>query len=320
MERVLYNLHHKCCIFALQNTSHRSRRLVEHSILILAVCCFGALLLAHLTFIQKGTRSNIPTICLNSIAGFDKDAAVTHLTLIENGLSTVVSKQRPKDEKDGDSFCTGEDDTEILFSYSREKGFLLLSPETAQRHNVDVQYLQISKTDAKCFGEPFLQALIGLTGPDTVMINWLLGVYDNGFIYNPRTNAMLDLSMKTISNFTDNDGKQRTIFRKIQQLIYKGCVVIKTSFLFFITTTLVSFTLQETQGRMLDFTHHLQQYVRANRPVGNLVATHVVENLVFVPIMVGMVFFLIEFYRGDKFLAFMVVSLVWVCESLSVVR
>ena len=94
MERVLYNLHHKCCIFALQNTSHRSRRLVEHSILIFAVCCFGALLLAHLTFIQKGTRSNIPTICLNSIPGFDKDAAVTHLTLIEDGYSTVVSTHR----------------------------------------------------------------------------------------------------------------------------------------------------------------------------------------------------------------------------------
>ena len=153
------------------------------------------------------------------------------------------------------------------------------------------------------------------------MINWLLGVYDNGFIYNQRTNVMFDLNMKTNSSYySANDGKQRTIFRNIQQLIYKGAVVIKTSFLFFITTTLVSFTLRETQGRMLDFTHHLQQYVRANRPVGNLVATHVVENLVFVPIMVGMVFFLIEFYRGDKFLAFMVVSLVWVCESLSVVR
>ena len=48
--------------------------------------------------------------------------------------------------------------------------------------------------------------------------------------------------------------------------------------------------------------------------------THVVENLVFVPIMVGMIFFLIEFYNGDKIAAFMVLSIVWVCEAFSVVR
>eukprot|EP00547_Thalassionema_nitzschioides_P007270 CAMPEP_0194221742 /NCGR_PEP_ID=MMETSP0156-20130528/31256_1 /TAXON_ID=33649 /ORGANISM="Thalassionema nitzschioides, Strain L26-B" /LENGTH=295 /DNA_ID=CAMNT_0038952247 /DNA_START=968 /DNA_END=1855 /DNA_ORIENTATION=+ len=35
--------------------------------------------------------------------------------------------------------------------------------------------------------------------------------------------------------------------------------------------------------------------------------------------MVGMMFFLIEFYGGDKVLAFMVLSLVWVCEAFSMV-
>jgi hypothetical protein len=31
-------------------------------------------------------------------------------------------------------------------------------------------------------------------------------------------------------------------------------------------------------------------------------------------IMVGMIFFLIEFIEGDKFLAFMVLTIVWLCE------
>ena len=60
-------------------------------------------------------------------------------------------------------------------------------------------------------------------------------------------------------------------------------------------------------------------YVREERPLRQLIVTHVVENLVFVPIMVGVMFFLIEFYGGDKFLAFMVFSVVWVCEVFSIV-
>jgi hypothetical protein len=70
---------------------------------------------------------------------------------------------------------------------------------------------------------------------------------------------------------------------------------------------------------MYSFTHALQSHVRSNQPVAHLVTKHLVENLVFVPLMIGMIFFLIEFYRGDKFLAFMVLSLVWVFEVFSVV-
>jgi hypothetical protein len=35
--------------------------------------------------------------------------------------------------------------------------------------------------------------------------------------------------------------------------------------------------------------------------------------------MVGMIFFLIEFYGGDKFLAFTVLSVVWVAEVFSAI-
>jgi hypothetical protein len=71
---------------------------------------------------------------------------------------------------------------------------------------------------------------------------------------------------------------------------------------------------------MLDFTHQLQAHVRSRRSVVHIVTTHIAENLVFVPIMVGMMFFLIEFYRGDRFLAFMVLTIVWLCEVFSVIR
>ena len=372
MERVLYNLHHKCCTFALHHTSRRSRSWAEHSILVFAVCGFGALLLGHLTFVHRiGTaahqqrsigvsKQHVPLQCLPSIPGFDRETAVTHLVLLDDdsveshvirrppsNSSTLVGKEAPvclaSDDNSDSVACKAEssavdDDSSylgnVLFSYSHEKGYLLLSPELRQRHGIEAQYVLVSKRDARCFGEPFVQSLVfySMLSTDTVMINWLLGVYQlRGYIYNPRTRVVTDLArFQSYSSYSWNTSRDEdkndtwryfeALLRKIQQLAVKGMIIVKTSFLFFITTTLVSFTLRETQGRMLDFTHYLAEFVRTNRPVVNLVTTHVVENLIFVPMMVGMIFFLIEFYRGDKFLAFMVLSLVWLCESFSVVR
>lgn len=350
MERVLFNLHHKFCTFALHQTSRRGRSCAEHSILVVAVCAFGALLLVHLTFVHRdrlimGPRhKNIPVNCLASIPGFDRNVVVTHLLLLEEGdfseshvvrrpeyptLPNFTANTKPRDPtcpSKNDAICEPTHDN-VRFSYSLEKAYLLLSPELCEIHDVEAQYVQVSRTDAQCFGEPFLQTLIfSWFQPDTVMTNWLLGTYKTrGFIYNPRTKVMTDLSQFQSLAFNSKEHDRSPFFdfkliRRIKQLIMKTTIIFKTSFLFFITTTLVSFTLRETQARMLDFTHHLAEYVRTGRPVVHLVTTHVVENLVFVPIMVGMIFFLIEFYRGDKFLAFMVLSLVWVCESFSVVR
>lgn len=114
-------------------------------------------------------------------------------------------------------------------------------------------------------------------------------------------------------------GKRYPFYRLIRFLSFKLLVLASTLLIFFLTTSLVSFTFQETQDRMLEFTFQLQSRVRANLPLGTLIFDHVLENLVFVPIMVGMIFFLIEFYGDDKFLAFMVLSMVWVCEVFSAI-
>jgi hypothetical protein len=398
MERVLYNLHHQICSFALRRTSSRTRSLAEHSLLVLALCGFGALLLAHVAFVYRGNTRlemnngdgrplrNIPLTCLSSIPGFMKDVDITHLSLVEadaNGMpesrafhswfldndpSTSTGTTEKQDglicesTSDTTGSCPAVEEIKIIYSFSKVKGYLLVStvPESNQQphrripnlpfyshvlsflltlklptevcaqHNVSVQYVMVSKTDIRCFGEPFLQQLIfRLLAPDSVMLNWLLATHNaTGFVYDPRTEAILDLSQHYSlqnNNFldtgdnTENNSSRYFSIPWHQQLSSKLAVVLKTSFLFFIITTLVSFTLRETQERMLGFTLLLQAHVRARRPVLNIVTMHIAENLVFVPIMVGMIFFLIEFYRGDKFLAFMVLSIVWLCEVFSVI-
>mmetsp|Transcript_8475 Transcript_8475/g.14034 ORF Transcript_8475/g.14034 Transcript_8475/m.14034 type:complete len:610 (+) Transcript_8475:20-1849(+) len=222
----------------------------------------------------------------------------------------------------------------IQFSFSKTRGFLLVPSETLLQHNISTQLVSVSKTDTHCFGEPFLQRIVfGVVGTDTVVMNWLL-ILGDGFLYNPRTQILQEsFSSSSSSLHQQNDQPNSTSSRIthlslwktvgftswIRILLEKVGVVVTSIFLFFITTTLTSFTLRETQQRMLEFTIQLQTHVRQERLLGRLIFVHVMENLVFCPIMVGMMFFLIEFYGGDKVLAFMVLSLVWIAEVFSVV-
>ena len=114
--------------------------------------------------------------------------------------------------------------------------------------------------------------------------------------------------------------RMHPLFRLLKFITFRLSVLLSSLFIFFLTTSLVSFTLQETQDRMLEFTLQLKDRVRNRLPLAGLIVRHVLENLVFVPIMVGMIFFLIEYYGGDKFLAFSVLSMVWLCEVFSAIR
>ena len=268
----------------------------------------------------------------------------------------------------------------IVYSYSHTQGLLRLQPSLQHTHNISTQFIIVSPTDVNCFGEPFTQNIIfRLIGPDTVILNWILGLQSffsshlstttttttttttihqrPRFVYHWKTRKESDLdvfdmdhyafSSKSLNRQTDTTtttstmlyqavspslpvatmnmllpswvGQQYPLYRFIRFLSFKLLVLLSTLLIFFLTTSLVSFTFQETQDRMLEFTLQLQLRVRAGLPLGTLIFDHVLENLVFVPIMVGMIFFLIEFYGGDKFLAFMVLSMVWVCEVFSAI-
>ncbi len=61
-----------------------------------------------------------------------------------------------------------------------------------------------------------------------------------------------------------------------------------------------------------------QQHVRARLPLLPLVTYHLLDSLVFVPIMLGVLFFLFEFF-GDQVLAFLLLLSVWGCEIFSAV-
>ena len=148
-----------------------------------------------------------------------------------------------------------------------------------------------------------------IIGHDTLTILWIWKIYgEKGFLYNLDTKQFYDLKVP-IPKPSDN------ILNKI---LFKMNAVGSTIFLFFSTSSLVSYTLRETQARMLKFTYLLQHHIQHNLPISGIIFTHVTESLLFVPMMVGLLFFLREFFR-DQIIAFTVLSLVWCVEVFAII-
>ncbi|XP_004485491.1 membralin-like protein At1g60995 [Cicer arietinum] len=199
---------------------------------------------------------------------------------------------------------------EPTYLYTMEKGYFLLPESAKSHHNIRTVNVSISAWHS-CFGNRWQQLLINrFVGYDTILINSLLSSPGQGYLYNYQSKEFYNLSYtlevpEVPAKFGD-------------YLVTKCGVLMMSLFVFFTTTMSVSFTLRETQTRMLKFTVQLQHHARHRLPTFQLIFVHVIESLVFVPIMIGILFFLFEFY-DDQLLAFMVLILVWLCELFTLI-
>ncbi|WOL12261.1 hypothetical protein Cni_G21027 [Canna indica] len=199
---------------------------------------------------------------------------------------------------------------EPTYLYTTEKGYFLLPEGAKSRHNIRTVNVTIS-AQSSCFGNRWQQLLINsFVGYDTILVNSLLNSPGHGYLYNFQTKEFYDLSYGQEAS----DGPTRFG----DYFVTKCGVLIMSLFVFFTTTMSVSFTLRETQSRMLRFTVQLQHHARNHLPTFQLIFVHVIESLVFVPIMIGILFFLFEFY-DDQLLAFLVLTLVWLCELFTMI-
>ncbi|BBM98228.1 hypothetical protein MPTK1_1g11860 [Marchantia polymorpha subsp. ruderalis] len=196
------------------------------------------------------------------------------------------------------------------YLYSVEKGYLMLSEGAKFHHNIKTVNVTISAQNA-CFGNKWQQLLIdNFVGYDTILMNSLLNAREKGYLYNFQTKELYNL------NYLQEFSGVPHGFE--DYIVFKCGVLITSLFVFFTTTMSVSFTLRETQARMLKFTVQLQHHARHRLPTYRLIFVHVIESLVFVPIMIGILFFLFEFF-DDQLLAFMVLTLVWLCELYTMI-
>ncbi|XP_031273927.1 membralin-like protein At1g60995 isoform X2 [Pistacia vera] len=199
---------------------------------------------------------------------------------------------------------------EPTYLYTMEKGYFLLPESARSQHNIRTVNISISARHS-CFGNRWQQLLINrFVGYDTILMNSLLNSPGQGYLFNYQTKEFYNLS------YAHEPPEGPAKFG--DYLVTKCGVLMMSLFVFFTTTMSVSFTLRETQTRMLKFTVQLQHHARHQLPTFQLIFVHVIESLVFVPIMIGILFFLFEFY-DDQLLAFMVLILVWLCELFTLI-
>ena len=369
-EQVYFNVHRQASLFYLRRTTSTIRKFLELFWMLLAISGFAALICLHLAFVYRGNPTpaasgkishrdyhpflSIPSTCLPSVSGFRRDADVTHLVLLESGQGGSFAWELGAEKVNVNvTTAAGETDTcesssranlssvvsgksaEVYFSFSKTKGFSLLTPDLAagtptSTYGISTQIVAISKTDVRCFGEPFLQQVVfGLLGPDLVMMNWLLAVSGGtGYIYNPRRDKIVDLKDYPITNVRNANNRfpsisagnilDRTQWRNwFRPWVSKIRTITKTCLIYFISTNLVSFLLRVAQERILELSLQIQSHQQQNRSIIPLFVTHVADCFVFIPITVGVLFYLKEFYQGDWVIALTFLAVVFICELFS---
>jgi hypothetical protein len=237
------------------------------------------------------------------------------------------------------------------YLFAPEKGLLLLPRRLRERHGLRQLDVRVDGADACVFGDSAAQraVLSTLVGYDTVVFNAMAAAYGGaGWVrclqaadqeededYYSGGGAGVGAaragggrgaaytegapggagSLTSMRAAADVEATRSSLGARLS---YKLSIALTTAFLFFNCTSLVAFIFRETQHKVLGFAGALRGLVASGRPLGAAMTRHVLEALMFVPVMLGMLFFLFEFY-GDQLLAFAVLLLVWQAEVFSVV-
>ncbi|KAG2795994.1 hypothetical protein PC112_g22397 [Phytophthora cactorum] len=207
----------------------------------------------------------------------------------------------------------------LSFIYAPQKSLLgLLEHADALQEDVKVDTLFLPKK-SKCFELKWLNELPLWTvirdrviGYDTILVNQLVNHFGaRGVLYKEDSRTVVDMNYGVFNPVAAAQSWLRLVALKFK-------ILHTILFLFFVITALVAFVLLETQKRMITFAALFQNRQQLQIPLANLVLTFFAQSLVFVPVLVGMLFFLFELYK-DRLLAFGVMTIMWVGESFSVI-
>ncbi|EHA8589256.1 membralin-like protein [Cocos nucifera] len=228
--------------------------------------CLQVLYMEHLSsllvqWLEKRSKAFEPTYLYTVEKGFfllPEGAKSQHNIRM---INITISAQNP---------CFGNSCCLIL------QGFFLLPEGAKSQHNIRMINITISAQNP-CFGNRWQQLLINsLVGYDTILTNSLLSYPGQGYLYNFQTKEFYDLSYG--HELEEGPARFGDYF------VTKCGVLVMSLFVFFTTIMSVSFTLRETQSRMLKFTVQLQHHARHQLPTFQLIFVHVIESLVFVPL------------------------------------
>ena len=317
MEAVFYRLHERLVRFVHGSLSRRALRFVEFLAAVNALVLLGLLVWFHYWYVVRAGDACVAGVLRREIALVGGPDGVDVLRIHVTGIWSRLEQEEPRAAR---IIKTADRSSHLLpvapellnvwledpiFVFAKHRGFLMLDDDTKRKHNVREALIRLD-TASECFdsqvGGMERYLLDNFIGYDTVVLNAMGAAVGSGYLYSVHSRELMNVALAAASASAS----------------VKATALLTTLFLFFITTTLVHHTLRETQERMLKFTFDLQLFVRRGLGYRHLVLNHVLGSLVFVPIIVGLLFFLFEFFN-DQLLAFMVLSIVWISELFSVI-
>lgn len=292
--------------------------LLQLVLLIQAFALCVGVVVFHIQFITKVEDSCITKELVGKLR--EGNWTIDNLDVLKVSVSGIWSRLEEDNEKvsaekvaASSDFFLANDVISVwlkdpMYIYTKERGFLMLDDATRRKHQV--VEVEVKLETSRCFQSPFEKweryLLDNFIGYDTIVLNSLGSVFNSrGILFSVHSRELFNLSVTLKKN------AYMGVSVKLNSLFL-------TLFLFFISTTLVHYALDETNKRMLRFTVDLQKYVKRGAAYGGLILNHAIGSLVFIPIMVGMLFFMFEFFN-DQLLSFMVLSIVWTCELYSAV-
>lgn len=297
MERVYFKVHQRCIGGICKRLSPKQRIIGEIVILLCAIVSLSTLFLLHKRYSSYDNSEWFSCSSIGDSAGEARTADVVDL------LVTFDDKQR---------FPLH------TFTYATHPAYLMLPRDLYAEHDIKATTVAVAASD-NCFGGPLSSFLLAnVVGYETFWLNWAFQTFDGKGALSRRPSSsekdLVRLNKLAVLVERKRD-KSRSMWSRMSA---KTGSLLAIAFIFYIVSTMVSFTLRQTQQKMLRFAYLLQHSVRYNRPWAALVLTHSLDSLVFVPMMVGMLFFLFEFFE-DQMLALLVLSCVWLSEVYSII-
>lgn len=298
MERVYFKVHQRCVRAICAHLSPAQRIFGELVLLLFAALSLGTLVLLHMRY--SSYESGKWFTC--SSLSYDDGGALHEADIVDLFVS----------------FGGARGPALHSFTYAPQAGYLLLPRTLHREHGIRRMAVTVSAQDA-CFGGPASSFLLThVVGYETFWLNWAFHVFEGKGALS-RRGSHSERSIVRLDKVSALAERKKQQSRALGSRVYtKASSLLAIAFVFYIVSTMVSFTLRQTQQKMLRFAYLLQHSVRYNRPWAALVLTHSLDSLVFVPMMVGMLFFLFEFFE-DQLLALLVLSCVWLSEVYSII-
>ncbi|EEY54910.1 uncharacterized protein PITG_08478 [Phytophthora infestans T30-4] len=305
MEEVYFRLHLQLIRWAQRLLSAANRERIEMFLFVVASHFLLLFFILHASFISDGGSVS----CLAQIL----PPSATPYSLQDGHLRLLRIQIMPDIDAAAWSLSTGS------FVYAPQKSLLaLLEHANTIQTDVKMDTLLLPKS-SQCFKLRWFNDLPlcsfirdKVVGYDIILVNQIVKHFGaRGVFYREDSRSTINLSYGVFNPTLAAQSWLRFVAMKVK-------ILHTILFLLFALAALVAFVLMETQKRMITFAALFQNRHQLQIPFANLVLTFFAQSLVFVPVLVGMVYFLFELYK-DRLLAFGVMTIMWMGESFSVV-